>query len=152
MKFCNKCKTSKHFLEFNKRADGPGLRSNCKTCCYKRKGPRKSMCVADKKESLRLASKKHNATPERKSKQAFYEASRRAKKNCATPKWLSDMQKAHIAAYYELSAHLTSLFGIQMDIDHIIPLKGENVSGLHVPWNLQVMAHEGNLKKSNRHE
>jgi 5-methylcytosine-specific restriction endonuclease McrA len=37
-----------------------------------------------------------------------------------------------------------------MEVDHIIPLQGKNVSGLHILENLQYLTPEANRKKSNK--
>lgn len=75
---------------------------------------------------------------------------RRALKIQATPSWLTDEQKQEIIEFYKLREILTKETGILHHVDHIIPLKGDRVCGLHVPWNLQVIPASENLSKSNK--
>jgi hypothetical protein len=75
---------------------------------------------------------------------------RRARKLLATPKWLTENHWLEIRAYYQLSNKLFNETGIKHHVDHIIPLRGATVCGLHVPWNLQVIPANDNLRKSNR--
>lgn len=74
-------------------------------------------------------------------------AARRAGLDMATPKWAD--RKA-IKAVYDEALRLTKITGVRHEVDHIVPLKGERVSGLHVHWNLRAIPHHENRKKSNR--
>lgn len=79
-------------------------------------------------------------------------AKRRAAKLLRTPKWLTADDLFMIEEAYHLAKLRTELLGVQYHVDHILPLQGKKVSGLHVPANLQVIPAKENLKKSNRHE
>lgn len=67
----------------------------------------------------------------------------------ATPGWLTEDHKAAIRATYKAARSAWLNTGVKHHVDHIVPLQGENVSGLHVPWNLQVITAHQNWKKYN---
>lgn len=71
-------------------------------------------------------------------------------KRRATPSWLPKAQLEEMAAFYETATRLTRETGIRHDVDHIVPLRGREVCGLHVPWNLRVIPHDENVSKFNR--
>lgn len=68
----------------------------------------------------------------------------RARMNNAMPKWLTSEDKAKIRAIY------TEAVKLGLEVDHIIPIRSKIVSGLHVPWNLQLLSPTENKVKSNR--
>jgi 5-methylcytosine-specific restriction endonuclease McrA len=77
-------------------------------------------------------------------------AKRLACKINATPKWLNETQLLEIQDIYVKAARLTKETGIKHQVDHIIPLQGKLVRGLHVPWNLQILTASENLSKGNK--
>ena len=78
---------------------------------------------------------------------ALAKARRKARKLCATPPWIDH---AAIARIYKKSSQLTAQNGIQYHVDHIVPLQGDEVSGLHVHTNLRIVPAHINNKKGNR--
>ncbi len=78
-------------------------------------------------------------------------AKRKAAKLQAMPPWLTQRHLDEIVATYTEAQRLTLETNIKHHVDHIVPLQGKEVRGLHVPWNLQILKAEDNLKKSNKH-
>lgn len=79
-----------------------------------------------------------------------FTAKRRVVKLQRMPKWLTKENKLQIKAMYALATSLNKSTGIQWHVDHIIPLQGKTVSGLHVPENLQVIQGSLNARKKNK--
>lgn len=77
-------------------------------------------------------------------------ARRRAAETQATPKWLTLIQQAQILEFYELAQARKMQTGINFEVDHIVPLLGKTVRGLHVPWNLQLLTETQNISKKNK--
>ena len=75
---------------------------------------------------------------------------RRLAKINRTPAWLTEDDHWMIEQAYELAALRTKMFGFSWHVDHILPLQGKTVSGLHVPTNLQVIPAVDNIRKGNR--
>lgn len=84
-----------------------------------------------------------------KGKVLAYIKLRKLEKIKRTPPWLSKEDIKQITLLYKEASRLTSETGVSHHVDHIIPLRGKMVSGLHVPSNLQILRADENMSKGN---
>lgn len=78
-----------------------------------------------------------------------YSKKRKADKIHQTPKWLTKDHLKEMENFYKKAKEM-SINGVKYEVDHIIPLRGKEVRGLHVPWNLQILTKQENNKKRNK--
>ena len=75
---------------------------------------------------------------------------RRAYKKNATPNCLTKDDRKNIIEFFTVCQMFKLYTGQEYHVDHIVPLVNENICGLHVPWNLQILSAFDNLSKSNK--
>jgi hypothetical protein len=100
------------------------------------------------KESRRNSSKKYRA--ENPDKQRAAEARRRASVLQALPEWDEELTQFVTEEAFDLAKRRKEITGFAWHVDHVVPLKGKNVCGLHVWNNFQVIPATENLKKGNK--
>jgi hypothetical protein len=162
MKTCTKCLVEKPFEDFPKdKYKKSGLKSSCKVCetkksrLFRKNNPEKSRDTSKKYRQANLEKERLRYTlynklnPQVRAKNA---AKRRFFKQNATPSWLTEQHFAEIENFYELARDCEITSGQKYHVDHIVPLKGVHVCGLHVPWNLQVLPADVNQSKGNNYE
>jgi hypothetical protein len=178
-KECSKCKIFKPLDEFHRNNDRlTGVVSACKDCCkifyqknceeikqrvaeYRENNPEKikemyEIYYENNKEyyiekAIHWAlenPEKRRGIEDRYNKKTKKEkvartANYRARKKQAMPVWLTEDQKKEIKEIYKNRPD-------GYCVDHIVPIAGENVSGLHVPWNLQYLPARLNESKGNK--
>ena len=104
----------------------------------------------DNKARIALQRKRYRA--EKAAEIAAYNRARQLSKTQRTPNWLTPDDRWLMAQAYELAAIRSRMFKFPWHVDHILPLHGRLVSGLHVPTNLQVIPGAENCRKSNKTE
>lgn len=178
-KQCSKCNLYKNIEEFHKhKSRKSGAISSCKECYmayykeekeliksrinkYRENNPEKikesdskyyennkeafkqkaSLWAANNREKRKKIEKKYRKAnqDQRNARTAEY----RAKKSQAMPAWLTDDQINEIKQIYKNRPN-------NYHVDHIVPVNGEDVCGLHVPWNLQYLPEYQNESKGNK--
>jgi len=137
MKTCSKCGAEKPVAAFSRDRSKPdGRYPRCKACNAATKERR-----AAYGQAWRLLH------PERVN---ALNAKRHAAKRQRTPPWLTAEHPAEIEAHYALAKEAEQIAGEPHHVDHIVPLQGRKVSGLHVPWNMQILPASSNIRKSNK--
>lgn len=175
MKVCTHCKQEKPFEAFyTSSTHKSGYASWCKQCEAERSKAkyenRKPAQLIKAKEWRETNKEAYNASIKAwrirnpgRHEQIIKEWSKRnpdkvnarwmkydASKKHRTPAWLSEDELWMIEQAYDIAQKRTVAFGFSWHVDHIVPLQGKTVSGLHVPWNLQVLTSKDNQIKSNK--
>ena len=163
---CTKCKGIKDSSEFHKWSSHKrGFKYHCRECRkgegaeYKRKHYHDNMPVYNERakswkeenkerwneymREYRVSDSFSYKTPLNR----FHRAKRRAAEIERTPAW-SDLSK--IRGIYNLCNELKDKHGVAFEVDHIYPLQGQNISGLHVWFNLMIIPQKLNRSKGNK--
>lgn len=179
MKHCSRCATDKPTTAFTRhKAYRDGFKPWCKACFAAHEKARREVKgdhirslerkwradnIAQRKECERRAGLKRRVEKQddlahrrrawerdNRAKTASWSATKRARRRQAVPSWLTPEQRNEIAALYRQAKAITEATGVVHHVDHIEPLAGETVCGLHVPWNLRVIPATDNQAKGNR--
>lgn len=170
-KVCTKCAISKSVNDFYVDSFNGNIRSKCKDC-QKQESKSRRIASPDKAKDIakrhfeknrdvmyqrtakwREANREYCSQLTREwaknnpSKASAHASKRRAKLLNATPVW-ADF--AAIQVEYDLADWCSKTTGIKYHVDHIVPLQGKTVCGLHVPNNLQVIPAKDNHVKHNK--
>ena len=172
MKTCSKCGETKELFEFKKDKTKPdGFYSSCKQCCKKqwsdnyeniasRHREKNKLYARNNKDSVKIYHdnyyQENKIVIQKRVKEwrndnvgwaNFLRTNSKQRYKRAMPPW-ADAEK--MKNFYIEAHELSKKTGIKHSVDHIIPIKGKNVSGLHVETNLQVITLTDNIKKYNK--
>jgi hypothetical protein len=101
-----------------------------------------------RKNPEKLAQYQRTQNAKRPGNRNLWTVNYRAAKVTRMPSWLNNAQLFEMECVYTYCSALRKV-GLDYHVDHVIPLRGASVSGLHVPWNLQVLPGRENMSKGN---
>lgn len=167
-KQCSHCPEVKPLHEFgNKKDTKDGLMNHCRACekIKSRDKYLKNRKVILAKQKAKLSDLDFVA--KRKDYDQKYASNNKAKRKQQTKTWAENnrerkralnsarkkrVQQATLKGFYKQLVKIHENRPDGCHVDHIVPLNNPNVCGLNVPWNLQYLTVEDNLRKSNKYE
>jgi len=136
---CKNCNIEKDISNFGKCKNlKNGYKYFCKSCFNVLYNETRKLWKSKNTDKIKFQNKRYKES--HKDFLCYRENLRRAKKLQATPKW------ANLSIIKNIYKNCPK--GYQ--VDHIIPLQGKNVCGLHVETNLQYLTSSENSKKGNK--
>lgn len=162
MKCCKTCNLTKPLNDFYKSSTTKdGFHVYCKVC-HKLRNKSKYYENHDANRKRLQAYYYNNHESEKEYRRNHYSknkdiylfnsAMRDKRIRQATPCWLNLADLSEIREIYNRCREISETSGVVHHVDHIVPISGKDVCGLHVPWNLQILTSTENLRKSNKHE
>jgi hypothetical protein len=149
--YCKECTKLRVIAAYYKNKEACNARNND----YRRKNMQKIRAIAAKyreKNRKRINEYSNEWVKANRLNSTLNTAKYRTARLQRTPAWLTDSDLVRIKCFYQVAAMRTRESGYDWHVDHIIPLKGKFVSGLHVPNNLRVIPAIENKRKTNIYE
>ncbi len=137
---CRNCNIEKDLKEFGKcKKLKLGYKYFCKSCFNFKYNNSRKKWKKNNKEKVKIQNQRYRKS--HRKYLTYKENERRSRQLNATPKWANLEKIKEIYKNCPIGYH----------VDHIIPLQGKNICGLHIETNLQYLPAKENLKKGNRY-